>query len=73
MLQLVQIIGSLLVLAAFVGAQRGALSTTSRPYLLLNLVGSAVLATLAALGHQWGFLLLEGSWAVVSAHSLRAS
>jgi hypothetical protein len=70
MSQLVQVLGSLLVLVAFAAAQRGAMSTTSRPYLLLNLVGSAILGTLAALGHQWGFLLLEGSWAAVSAHSL---
>jgi cbb3-type cytochrome oxidase subunit 3 len=71
MSQLVQVLGSLLVLAAFAASQRGALSTTSRPYLLLNLVGSAILGVLAALGHQWGFLLLEGSWAAVSAYSLR--
>src|SRR3712207_6721933 len=37
--QLVQILGSLLVLAAFVAAQRGRLATDSRRYLTLNLVG----------------------------------
>jgi hypothetical protein len=68
--QLVQILGSLLVLAAFAGAQRGRLPTDSRTYLALNLVGSAVLAVLAARERQWGFLLLEGVWAVVSAHGL---
>ena len=73
MSQLVQVLGSLLVLAAFAASQRGVLSTTSRPYLLLNLAGSAILGTLALLGQQWGFLLLEGSWAVVSAFSLRAT
>jgi hypothetical protein len=71
MSQLVQVLGSLLVLAAFAAAQRGVLATDSRPYLLLNVAGSAVLGTLAALGHQWGFLLLEGSWAAVSAYGLR--
>jgi hypothetical protein len=30
-----------------------------------------VLAVLAALGQQFGFLLLEFTWAVVTAHSLR--
>jgi hypothetical protein len=70
MAQLVQVLGSLLVLAAFAANQRGRLATTSLPYLLLNLAGSAILGVLAALGHQWGFLLLEGSWAAVTAWSL---
>jgi hypothetical protein len=70
MAQLVQVLGSLLVLAAFAANQRGRLATTSLPYLLLNLAGSAILGVLAALGHQWGFLLLEASWAVVTAWSL---
>jgi hypothetical protein len=68
--QVIQIIGSLLVLAAFTGAQRGRLAQTSLTYLGLNLVGSSVLAVLAAAGQQWGFLLLETVWALVSAASL---
>jgi hypothetical protein len=70
MAQLVQILGSLLVLAAFAANQRGRLATTSRSYLLLNLVGSAILAVLAVHERQWGFLLLEASWAAVTAWSL---
>jgi hypothetical protein len=68
--QVVQIVGSLLVLAGFALAQRGVLDPKSRIYLVLNLVGSAILAVDAALGRQWGFLLLEGVWAIVSAVSL---
>ena len=77
MAQLVQILGSLLVLTAFAAAQRGALSTESRAYLGPNLIGSVVLAigsvvlaVLAAHERQWGFLLLEAVWALVSAWSL---
>jgi hypothetical protein len=68
--QLVQLLASLLVLAAFLAAQSGVLHPTSRTYLGLNLAGSAVLAVLAALAVQWGFLLLESVWAAVSASGL---
>ena len=64
--QLVQIAGSLLILVPFGLAQLGRMSARSRPYLTLNLAGSMVLAADAAIGSQWGFLLLEGAWAVVS-------
>jgi hypothetical protein len=61
-----QILGALAVLTAFIGAQLKLLTVTSFAYLALNLAGSATLAVLAARGSQWGFLLLEGAWSVVS-------
>lgn len=70
MAQLVQIVGSLLVLAGFALAQLGVLDQRSRRYLILNIVGSGVLAVDAAIEHQWGFLLLEGVWAIVSMISI---
>jgi hypothetical protein len=66
-LQLVQIVGALAILAAFVLAQQGLLAPKSRPYLGLNLAGAIVLAALAYAERQWGFLLLEAVWAAVSA------
>lgn len=68
--QLVQIAGSLLILAAFAAAQAGRLPIDSQLYLVLNFIGSAILAVLAWIDQQWGFLLLEGVWAIVSLWSL---
>lgn len=68
--QIVQIAGALLILAAYAAAQFGWLGPHSRLYLVLNLVGSAVLTWLAWYEKQWGFLLLEAVWAIVSAWGL---
>ena len=65
-LQLLQLVGALLVLAGFTLAQLGRMDPQSIPYLVVNLVGSAILAALALHEEQWGFLLLEGVWALVS-------
>jgi hypothetical protein len=66
----VQIIGSLLVLAGFALAQWGVLDLKSVKYLVLNTVGSGILAVDAVFEQQWGFLMLEGVWAIVSAIGL---
>jgi hypothetical protein len=67
---LVQILGALLVLAAFALAQARVVTPQARPYLILNLVGAGILAVDAYAEAQWGFLLLEGVWAVISAWGL---
>jgi hypothetical protein len=66
----IQIAGAVLVLFGYVLSQTGKLDGSSRPYLIINLVGSAFLAVAAALGQQWGFLLLNGTWAIISAVNL---
>jgi hypothetical protein len=68
--QVVQIVGAMLILVAYAAAQFGAMDQHSRAYLVLNLVGSVVLAGLAWHERLWGFLLLEVVWSAVSAWGL---
>ena len=68
--QVVQVGGALLILVAFVAAQLGRLDPYAWSYLVLNLVGSAILTVDAYVGREWGFLLLEGVWALVSAYGM---
>lgn len=68
--QVFQIVGAVLILVAFAGAQANRMSPHSVAYLVLNLVGSIVLTAVAIHGRDWGFLLLEIVWAIVSAWSL---
>ncbi|MFQ6397720.1 CBU_0592 family membrane protein [Nocardia sp. KC 131] len=70
MSQIPQILGALLLLAAFVSAQAGLVDDTKVSYLACNAVGSGILAAIAYSDRNWGFLLLEGTWAFVSTISL---
>ncbi|GAA0405421.1 hypothetical protein Acor_41760 [Acrocarpospora corrugata] len=67
---LVQIIGAMFVLGAFLLTQAKVIDGRSRLYLGLNLVGSVILTWIALSSQDWGFLLLEGVWAIVSAVGL---
>jgi hypothetical protein len=66
----VEILGALLVLSAFAATQLRRMHPHSTGYLALNTLGAGTLAVIAGLHHSWGFLLLEGTWAVVSLVSL---
>jgi hypothetical protein len=69
-LDVLQIAGAVAVLIPFVAVQLGRLSPSAPVYLWFNLVGSGVLAALALSDQDWGFLLLEGVWAIVAGGAL---
>ncbi|MFQ5654171.1 MAG: hypothetical protein ACE5GW_05530 [Planctomycetota bacterium] len=65
-----QVFGAVVILLAYLLLQMNVLAARSRVFLLLNLGGAAVLAWEAWRTDQAGFLLLEGTWALVSGVSL---
>lgn len=68
--QLVQISGAILILAGYLLGTTGRLDINSRSYLLINLIGSALLAGVALLDRQWGFLILNSAWSIISVINL---
>ncbi len=58
------------MLAAYVLSQMGRLRSDRLPYLLMNFVGAALLTVDAVRAMQWGFILLEGTWALVTVPAL---
>jgi hypothetical protein len=63
---LIEVAGALLILAAFALNQFAGLDRHGLPYLALNLCGAAILTGMAAAHRQWGFLLLQGVWALAA-------
>ena len=64
--QAVAIGGALMILVAYGANQLGWLAPSRPLYNVLNFVGSVILAVIAWRGAQWGFLLLEGVWALIT-------
>ena len=61
-----EVTGAILILVAFALAQFRGLDRHGSPYLMLNLVGAALLTVSAATHREWGFLLLQSVWALVA-------
>jgi hypothetical protein len=69
-IQVISVVGSLLIVAAYAANQFRLISPANISYSVLNVVGSLVLGVIALLEEQWGFPLLETVWSVVSLVSL---
>lgn len=71
MRQVIGVVGAVLILVPFAASQLGRLRTASLMYQVMNLSGAVLLTTIAVLERQYGFILLEGVWALMSLVGLR--
>jgi hypothetical protein len=71
MSEVLQWAAAIVVLVAFGLSQWGVWSVASYR-LLFNFFGGAGLSAAAVLSNQWGFVVLEGVWALVAGRSIVA-
>ena len=70
--QLIQIIGALLNMGAFALLHFEIAPSSALRYLIPNWLGSVLLVMSAYVDHQWGFLMLESAWVVVTGWAIAA-
>jgi hypothetical protein len=66
----VQLVGAVLILVAFALAQFHRVNQAAYGYLVPNFVGAVLLGVIAVIEEQWGFVLLEVVWGLVSLWSI---
>jgi hypothetical protein len=68
--QLIQIFGALLNMGAFALLHFEIAPSSALRYLIPNWVGSVLLVGSAYVDHQWGFLMLEAAWVLVTGYAI---
>jgi uncharacterized membrane protein len=64
--QIVSVVGAVLILVAYFALQTNRLQQRDRRFSAMNFVGSVLLTWVAVVDRQVGFILLEGTWALLS-------
>lgn len=70
--QLVQIVGALLNMGAFALLHFEIAPSSALRYLVPNWLGSVLLVASAYVDRQWGFLMLESAWLLVTGYAIVA-
>jgi hypothetical protein len=68
--QLISVIGAVLILVAYAALQLNRLHAETVAFQTLNLFGGIFLCITAVSLRQYGFILVEGLWAILSAVGL---
>ncbi len=63
-------LGAMMILVAYIGHQLKWMDSDKAAYNILNIIGSAILAYIAFRPFQLGFVVLEGTWVLVSIYAL---
>jgi uncharacterized membrane protein len=63
-------LGAMMILVAYIGHQMKWMDARRAAYNILNIAGSAILAYIAFRPFQLGFVVLEGTWVLVSVYAL---
>ncbi len=66
MLEIVSVLGALAILGAYAADQLGLIDPSRLLYSLANFVGAGILTVVAVVDEQVGFVVLQGTWTLVS-------
>ncbi|WP_107940259.1 CBU_0592 family membrane protein [Stenotrophobium rhamnosiphilum] len=70
LIQIISLAGAALILVAFTLQLQGKWSAQDLRYLVCNVIGALTLTAVAYIEQQWGFLLMESVWTLVSIYGL---